>query len=271
MLNDLNDDVSKFIKLQYQPGNSRLIEVKCSHDKLKMQFERITNQWVNVGDHSPYHSVLAEDKYKNENISKNINEFHDTGMEGLQNLIALCLKNNIQPNFNSLFELGCGVGRLTQHFASNFAKINAWDVSPGNLKECILNLKSKNISNVEIKLINSLSDYNNIPEFDVFYSDIVLQHNTPPLQYYILDQVFSKLKSGGVVLFQTITHHLTYQFNVETYLNWKHDSAFEMHALPMRHVMQLFKRHNISVLDVIKERNGGFNLDSNTFLGIRSE
>jgi 2-polyprenyl-3-methyl-5-hydroxy-6-metoxy-1,4-benzoquinol methylase len=269
MLNTPEDNVSKFIELQYKEGNSKNIQVLCPHSQIIEIFNRIKLQWLTVGSREPYASVLADEKYLSVNIENNIADFHATGIEGLKNLISLCKKNEVDLPNGILFELGCGVGRSTQHFASAFEKIFAWDISKGNLFECEKALANGNISNVQVQLIKDISDYDTIPEHDIFFSEIVLQHNPPPLQYYLIDKILSKLKPGGVFFFQTITHHETYSFKISDYLNWQHSQDYEMHVLPMRSVFKLIRKNKLIVLDVLKERLGGFNLDSNTFFGIK--
>jgi len=269
MLNTPEQAVRDFIATQYTRGGSPNIQVLCSYEDLLKQFDRISQQWVNVGLREPYASVLSEDKYKPAFISENIDEFNLTGKHAVDNFYAVCEKNDVPVPNGTLFELGCGVGRSTQYLAPAFEKISGWDVSDGNLRECRNNLLSKNISNVELRQLHDLSDFNSVPNFDVFFSEIVIQHNTPPLQYFILDKIFYKMNPGGVFYFQTITHHETYAFNVDSYLNWKHEQSFEMHALPMRWVNKVIRRNGLFLMDVIKERLGGYNLDSHTFFGIK--
>jgi cyclopropane fatty-acyl-phospholipid synthase-like methyltransferase len=269
MLNTPEDEVRKFIELQYKEGNSKNIQVLCQHTNIVDIFNRIQSQWISVGDREPYASVLSDEKYSSKNIENNLVEFHETGQEALKNLIALCRKNEVDLPNRVLFELGCGVGRSTQYFAPAFEKICAWDISKGNIFECEKNLASKKILNVKLKLIQQLQDYDSIPEHDVFFSEIVLQHNPPPLQYFLIDKILSKLNRGGVFFFQTITHHETYSFDVSSYLNWQHSQDFEMHALPMRWVLKLLRKNDIFLMDVLKERLGGFNLDSYTFFGVK--
>lgn len=269
MLNVSEESVKNFISLQYKSGNSKDIQVLCSYAELKSVFERIKEQWIKVGEVEPYSSVLSEEKYKTINIKDNLNEFHETGKLGIDNLKSLSLKNDISLPNTSIFELGCGVGRSTQYFASEFESVHAWDVSSSNLIECRNNILKRELKNINLKIIQTIEDYSSIPLFDVFFSEIVLQHNPPPLQYYMLDKIFSKLKPGGVFMFQTITHHDTYSYNIDNYLNWNHQQDFEMHVLPMRWINRLIRKNNLFLMDVIKDRLGGYNLDSNTFYGIK--
>jgi SAM-dependent methyltransferase len=269
MINTPEKSVRDFIALQFQPGNSASIEVQAETSLMRQMFQRMSQQWTAMGEHEPYASVLSEEKYHKANLRGNLEEFFSTGSRGIHNLLNLCLKNGIKANAGILFELGCGVGRSTCHFAPLFREVVAWDVSPGNLAECQSNLHAMNRSNVTLNRILDLDDFENIPSHDVFFSEIVIQHNPPPLQYYLLDRIFKKINPGGIFYFQTITHHGTYNFSAEKYLMWQHDQGFEMHALPMRHIIHLIQKSGLTLLDILKDRLGGFNLDSYTFFGHR--
>ena len=269
MLNTPDSSVKKFIELQYKEGNSKNIQVLCSYSKIIEIFNRIQFQWVEVGKKEPYASVLSDEKFSSINITNNLAEFNATGLAGLKNITSLCRKNGIDLSNRVLFELGCGVGRSTQHFAPAFESIFAWDISDSNLFECEKNIQKRKISNVKLKLVQNLLDYNIVPEHDVFFSEIVLQHNPPPMQFLILDKILSKLNPGGICFFQTITHHETYSFDADKYLNWQHDKPFEMHVLPMRWVVKLLRKNNIVLMDVLKDHLGGFNVDSYTFFGVK--
>ena len=252
MLNVNDDNVMDFISLQYDAGKSKDIQVLCSYDQILTLFDRIRHQWTEVGQVEPYHSVLSDEKYNMNNFSAHEIEFHETGKFALSALNSVCLKNDVDCPNGSIFELGCGVGRSTQYFSPAFERVYAWDISRGNLSECKKNLEARGVFNVNLRLVDQVSDYSDVPAHDVFFSEIVIQHNPPPLQYFLLDKVLSKLNPGGVFFFQTITHHRTYSFNVNDYLNWQHNQSFEMHALPMRWVNRVIRKNGLVLMDVIK-------------------
>ena len=97
MLNTPEDSVRNFIELQYKEGNSKNIQVLCQYKNIIDIFNRIQSQWLSVGEREPYASVLSDEKYISKNIESNFAEFHETGQEGLKNLVALCRKNEVAP------------------------------------------------------------------------------------------------------------------------------------------------------------------------------
>jgi predicted O-methyltransferase YrrM len=260
--------LDKFIALQFGGDRHCPIEVNVSNEMQSRLFERIQKQWAKVGDHEPYASVLSHEKFSMKNIAENLVEFRDSGADGIRQLMQLAQKNGVTINFNKCFELGCGVGRMTAHFAEHFEKTVGADISPGNLKVCDEYLKELNISNVDLKLLTRLDDLETISNIDAFVSFIAIQHNPPPIQHYMLEKILPKLNYGGVFLFQTIVHHPTYTYTAESNFNYPANQDFEMHCLPMRDVLQVINKHDLTLLDVIKDRRGGYGVDSNTFFGI---
>ncbi len=263
--------INKMLDLQFTAGRSADIQVDCADASLHRVFSRIVEQWTKVGAVEPHASVLSDKRYRASSIHEHLAEFRATGKHGIEQLDALAAKNEVKVNFGNLFELGCGVGRLTYHFASRFDSVQAWDISEGNLAVCRDYLREGDIRNVQTQLIRRIEEFDGIAPIDVFYSHIVLQHNPPPLQFYLLNKILSRIKPGGVFMFQTVTHHDRYAFDVDAYLNWQHTQDFEMHCLPMRHVMRCIAANGLSILDVQLERAGGFGLVSNTFFGVRPQ
>ena len=261
--------LDNFVANQFSGEKLSSIEVDVSNDLLKRLFKRIQSQWAKAGEQDPYASVLSHEKYTRNNIAENLVEFRDSGMDGIHQLTQLARKNNVTVNFKKCFELGCGVGRMTAHFAKYFERMTCADISPANLKICEEYLKELNVSNVDLKLLTKLDELETISNFDVFISFIVIQHNPPPIQRYILENALSKLNYGGIFLFQTIVHHPTYSYTAESNFNYPPDLNFEMHCLPMRHILQVISNYNLTLLDVVKDRMGGYNVDSNTFFGIK--
>lgn len=262
--------INDFIAPQFGGEKTNFIEVDVPVEVREKLFQRIQGQWEKVGEREPYASVLSHEKFKQENIAKNLVEFRDSGTDGIRQLTRLAQKNGVTINFNQCLELGCGVGRMTAHLAKHFKSIIGLDISPGNIMVCEDYLRELKIPNAEIRLLKKLDDLDSLSNFDVFISFIVIQHNPPPIQKYILEKMLSKLNEGGVFLFQTIVHHPTYSYTAASNFNYA-EQDFEMHCLPMREIFRVIRNCNLTLLDVIKDRWGGYGVDSNTFFGINSE
>jgi SAM-dependent methyltransferase len=255
--------IGKYLNTQLQGGSSE-IEVQCTDEDLNMLFKRVEEQWTELGNTEPYWSVLTEEKYKMDKIGDNIDAFNLSGQAVIDLLSLLSKRNTTMLPTDSCFELGCGTGRITRYLSENFDYVYAADVSPGNLKLCRNYLDSLAITNVDTILIKKLEEIKNLVEFSVFISIIVLQHNPPPVQYYLLQQILSKIKSGGICLFQTPTFKSDYHFSIKDYLCTE-KMVMDSHCLPMRFIMELLKKNSFSVLEVIKDNYTGSEFHSYTF------
>jgi 2-polyprenyl-3-methyl-5-hydroxy-6-metoxy-1,4-benzoquinol methylase len=249
-------------------GRANFIQVIASMEEMDALFLRVKEQWTALGNTEPYWSVLSANEYKSDVIHESRDEFYSSGKSILDFLTHVAHRNEVIIPRGSCFELGCGVGRITAHIASNFSHVIAADISSGNLDLCRNYLSSMRISNVRTVLFETPSDINIITPFDVFISFIVLQHNPPPVQYYLLDKIFSQLKPGGLALFQLPTYHFNYSYAIKDHLN-SLKPIMDMHCLPMRCVMELFRKHDFSVLEILKDSWAGAGFHSHTFFAIK--
>ena len=262
------ETLNQFVSTQYSVAKNCLIEVEVSDEMQKRLFDRIQQQWAKIGEIEPYASVLSDEKFSMNNIAANLAEFRSSGKVGIDQLKQLAKKNNVAINFKNCLELGCGVGRMTAHFADSFEHMLGIDISPGNLRVCEQYLEELNLSNTKLQLLSRIEDLETLDNVDAFVSFIAIQHNPPPIQKHILQQMLSKLNYGGVFLFQTIVHHPSYSYTAQANFKYPPELAFEMHCLPMRYILKIINDCKLTLLDVAKDRLGGYGIDSCTFFGI---
>jgi cyclopropane fatty-acyl-phospholipid synthase-like methyltransferase len=165
-------------------------------------------------------------------------------------------------------ELGCGAGRVTKHLAGGFDKILAVDISEGNLRQCRKMAAHSGIENIEFILMQSPAEIANLPSVDFFYSTIVLQHNPPPVQKFILDCILGKIKPGGGFYFQAQTHTPGYGFDVDAFLATPPD-IMNMYCFPMHEILRLIEKHRLSIREVLMDSWTGI-YGSHTFFGVNS-
>lgn len=243
------------------------IEFTVSEDILKKMFLRISDEWEKLGNEEPYWSILTSDKFKSKTINANIDFFNASGKKNASLIDVFCQRSGIQVPSGVCLELGCGVGRVTQFLAQRFEKVIAVDVSTGNMEICKELILSRNINNVKTLLIKSPNEYQNIVGFDFLFSTIVLQHNTPPLQRYILDILLRNISENGVCLFQIPTHIPGYSFSVNNYMKSK-KPVMEMHSIPMRVIFDILDKHNFLIREVIQDHFTGMP-GSYTFFAVK--
>ena len=226
------------------------VDVAVSSEELALLMARVKREWKRLGEDDPYWSVLSEERYRSKTLSEHeISEFLASGRDSARLIDLFEARSRRTASRGTCFELGCGVGRVTCHLAKMFQRVIAADISPGNIELCRQNLAALGISNVDFLLIDELSDYRSLPQFDFMFSVIVLQHNPPPVQKFILDCVFSKIRAGGGCLFQSPSELPSYSFNVTNYLATD-DELIEMHALPMSFVLDALKEHHLQTVQV---------------------
>ena len=215
--------------------------------QMKQIFEKTKRAWEKLGKEEPYFSVLTCDEMKTENITDQIiSKFFLSGNANTMEIVNSLKRNGLENAENlDILELGCGCGRITQSLAQNFRHVNAVDISEGNLKIAKEHVDS---SNVEFFLIKEVEDYLNLPQVDVIYSLMVLQHNSPPVIEYILDAMMSKLNVGGVFIFQIPTYYYGYSFVYDVYM--KLQEGMEMHCFQQKKIFEIAYKHQCIPLEI---------------------
>ena len=103
------------------------------------------------------------------------------------------------------------------------------------------------LETIEIK---EIYDFSNLPKVDVIVSYIVLQHNTPPVQAYIIGCLLDSLTIDGVALLHIPIHHPFYQFSTIEYLNNENSGRnMEMHIVPKENLRDIAEAHNCKIVD----------------------
>ncbi len=131
----------------------------------------------------------------------------------------------------------------------------------------------RGIHNVELRQLTSIDDLAALPEFDLFFSEIVLQHNPPPIMAAMLEQLFAKIRPGGYCLFQVPTYQQGYRFEAAAYISRSHElkrleQNMEMHILPQRVVFRLMRVAGIDPIEVVEDSlTGDPSFQSMTFFG----
>lgn len=246
------------------------IEVDVSDETRNQMFERIKGEWAALGETEPYWSVITSDHFRSDSIQANMEMFLQSGRTNVTWMQNIAKRNGIAlGKHQTCFELGCGVGRLTLPLAEVFDHVTGFDISPGNLRECEALIKANGIENITTTLMNDIAQVNQAPDFDVLFSLIVLQHNPPPVQKYILDALLSKVRPGGVAYFQLPTALPGYSFNAEDYLDEK-AKVMEMHAVPMHAVLALLRAHGFELREVLQDQFTGMS-GSHSFMAVKSE
>jgi SAM-dependent methyltransferase len=249
----------------FQPAPQ--IAVDATPAQLKALFARLQLQWQALGEREPFWSVITHSEYKLEEFDDETRaRFFASGAEHAALTDIFCERNAVKVKRGLCVELGCGVGRVTQHLAASFDKVLAIDISEGNLAECRKMADARGLANIETRLLISPEDLKDLPPIDFFYSMIVLQHDPPPVQKYILDIIFGKIAACGGFLFQAQTYAPFDSFSVEDHLA-SPLHTMDMHSLPMHEILRLAEKHGLSIREVLPDNWTG-RFGSHTFFGV---
>jgi SAM-dependent methyltransferase len=237
--------------LPSQIWRANRVDCEASAPELEQLMDRIRREWEDFGKSEPHWSVLTHDKYKQDAISANFDEFYESGDFAAKIVAAFCERHGIDTDaLNTCFELGCGVGRITIHLAKLFGNVIGADISKIHLEVCAEELARRSVKNVELVCLDSPLRLSDLRAIQCFCSFIVLQHNPPPVITFILDAVLSRLTRGGVAIFQVPTWRNGYSFDLNAYLRLPAPLHMEMHVLPQEQIFRILFRNRCRVVEI---------------------
>ena len=205
-----------------------------------------------------YYSVLTNDKYKkilSENEIKNFLLSGNSFILDALNYVKRFSKSN--KKINSVLDFGCGVGRLSYNLPISIKEIWCCDFSKSHLKEAKKNLSKKfKNNNLNFKYLSGIHSIKDLPKQDLIYSFITLQHNTPPVMDYMINQLLQLLNNDGIAVLHIPLVIVNYQFNHSEYLKSKKSGkSIEMHLLPRSNLYKSALDNNCEL--VFSECKGG--------------
>jgi 2-polyprenyl-3-methyl-5-hydroxy-6-metoxy-1,4-benzoquinol methylase len=214
---------------------------------------RTRQQWVALGESEPYWSVMTADRYRMNAIDGSRGEFFAAGERAWHGAKATLARNGIEVGADTVcVDFGCGVGRVAVHVAPMVGALHGYDISPGNLEMAKQNAAARGLRNAGFHLLRDLDDFDRIEPYDLLFSTIVLQHNSPPVQRAMLERLARRAKPGGVMCFQLATYAAQYRFEVQAYLATPR-AVMDMHVLPQADVFEVMQASGFAVLEVMED------------------
>ena len=225
------------------------VEVQCSEEHLDNMFERIAGEWSSLGKEDPYWSIITQPQYHLDEFEGHREHFFNSGSH-ISNLFLASLRRcGINPNIlESCLDFGCGVGRVSAHLSHIFPRVIGVDISEPHLELAKRFLESINNQNVDLIHLKHVGMVQSLPQVDLILSVITLQHNPPPVIYWLIKNLLRLLKPGGVAFIQVPTYRNGYLFEVEHYLNTPAPNTLEMHFLPQQDVFRAIDESECSCL-----------------------
>jgi SAM-dependent methyltransferase len=217
----------------------------------------------------PHWTVLTAPRFEPDQFEAHREQFFQSGHDAVRTFRTFVARAGVDlAAYRSCFELGCGVGRVTVALAQVFDRVIGADIAAPMLAEAERSAVSFNVTNIQWLLTNRFAVLDEIAEFDVLFTGIVLQHNPPPVIGHMLTRLLGKLRPGGIGYFQLPTYRVGYSFSAEKYLATLANNKIEMHVYPQRALFELIRRCGCQILEVREDGGAGDNMGqiSNTFL-----
>jgi len=192
-------------------------------------------------------------------LHRDLTYTHSSGAVDTKRVLGSLARLGRGPDeFEVCFEFGCGLGRVTGHLCRHFKRVVACDISPVHLAAARDALRERGIGNVEL-IQATVGDFGMPDRFDLWFSALVLQHNSPPLIAMIIEKALSMLRPGGLAMFQVPTYAAGYRFDIDEYRRSLDRPAdgFEMHLLPQTVIFEIARRANCVPLEVREDGSAG--------------
>jgi 2-polyprenyl-3-methyl-5-hydroxy-6-metoxy-1,4-benzoquinol methylase len=190
-----------------------------------------------------YWSVLTVQKWNRELTGDDRVQFVATGKRYANRVLALYEKYSGRSVAEiTCIDFGAGVGRLAINFASRVARVHAVDFSESHLQELQRNAALFACeSKIELWPIRLPADLDKLPQVDLVYSFIALQHNTPPVIAAMMRALLDRLRPGGYAFLHVTLAAAGYPgFSVNDYLALADaGTRMETHLLPRANINTL--------------------------------
>jgi SAM-dependent methyltransferase len=166
-------------------------------------------------DNAMHHIASGEDSWKEE-------DFFAGGESDVVELVdPILLRRGVDPGRKRMLEIGCGIGRMSFHFAKRFREVDAVDISPEMIRRANEYREKFAASNLRFHVCNG-SDLASFGEeqFDFCFSYIVFQHiPSVELIFRYVREIGRVLKVGGAFLFQ-VNGYSHVRLLGSSYLSW---------------------------------------------------
>jgi 2-polyprenyl-3-methyl-5-hydroxy-6-metoxy-1,4-benzoquinol methylase len=195
-------------------------------------------EWERFAQRNPMWSVLTG----NENWDPD--EFFNTGDETVRQLRAN-LGGTPGP---TALDFGCGVGRLTQALATYFGSVLGVDASPTMIEQARTFAAERLLKPeaVEFNLIAPDPFALAGLTYDLWISEITLQHIEEPHQYRYIEQLCRGLRDGG----QAVFHVMLRPAKPPTYPQRRAEPLMEMHGVDLTVVRRAVERAGCRLRDL---------------------
>lgn len=248
-----------------------------------MRLNATRRHWNALAERDAFWAVLAESDKRGGRWKPE--EFFASGEAAIAAELAWVRRHRPNLRLGRALDFGCGLGRLSQALAGQFAQVEGVDIS-----EAMLGLArqfNRHPERVQYRH-NTAPDLRLYPSghFDYVTSDITLQHMEPRYARGYLAEFVRVCAPGGVIAFQLPDHippdpkerfkfswwpptlwTRVVRFGRRQWRQWfPPEPVMEMHAIPRTEVIAWLERSGAQVLDVQSNDAAGRHITSYRYL-----
>lgn len=164
-----------------------------------MNINELERNWNEFGRTDPLWSIRSLPGKKGNKW--NPDDFFTTGSIEIDLVMQYVISLDMDMQFGSALDFGCGVGRNTQPLCRYFKSVHGVDISPSMIEKAIEFNKFGDACKYHQNSSDSLRLFKD-GSFDFIYSTRVLQHMEPEYSKKYIEEFLRILRPGGVLIFQ---------------------------------------------------------------------
>ncbi len=164
-----------------------------------MNFKDLQQNWDKLGRIDPFWAILTDPSKKNNGW--NGEEFFKTGEEEIEWLMDYIASLPVAIARGWALDFGCGVGRLTQPLSKYFQHCVGVDIAASMIHLARKYNQYGGRCQYRLNEFEDLRLFEN-DQFDLIYSNIVLQHMEARYSKRYLEEFIRTLRVGGLAIFQ---------------------------------------------------------------------
>jgi SAM-dependent methyltransferase len=246
------------------------VETTGPAELIDQLYDHVNRSWESMGESDPFWSVITLPEFRGQPTAADIARFFDSGRSTVESMKCALERAGLSlEGRQTCVEFGCGLGRITRWLAPHFSRTIGVDISGPHLSLANKLAESDNVRGVEWLQLPKVEALSGVPEADLIFSVIVLQHNPPPVIDAMLRTFARILRPNGIAYFQVPTYRADYEFRLAEYLRDQvGKSEMEMHVYPQRRIFEVFAEHGIVPVSVVEDGATGYRDGerSNTFI-----
>lgn len=216
-----------------------------------MKIPDMVKNWEAWGTQDPMFAILTDpDKAEGR---WNEQEFFSSGEKRVEERLKWLETRGIKVQHGLALDFGCGIGRLTNPLAKHFKQVHGVDVSASMIERARRLCRFPDRIEYFQNTASDLSAFRG-NNYDLIYSELVLQHIPPRYQLSYIEDFLRLLSPKGLAYFQTIRAVGWRSFipdrGVELYRSWKHHGKafFPMYAVSPKAIEALVSVANCRIL-----------------------